>query len=228
MDPTSTSRWILLQIWRNLVLEPQLCCPEGVAYNDALHAYTLDGVPAPSVSEVLQLVNPDQYAMVSAEILERASKRGRAGHEMIALDTRNMLDIYELEDELLVSQYLAWDKIRHDLQIEVLYSERVVCSRRHKFCGTLDLIASLVYKGKRELWLLDAKFTAQLPPLVGVQVAAYSVAAEECLPAGHVPKRRGCIWIKNGTAKLVEMPNPADRAVFIAGRTLLNWREKNV
>lgn len=205
------------------MLEPQLACPEGLVYDDPSHRYLLDGESVPSVSELCKVVAPDLYAGIAEDIMMRAAKRGRNKHAMIALDVRDMLDFGALQDDML-DDWSAWDEFRTSTQFEVEYSERCVACRKHKYAGTLDLAGVLVYKGTRDKWVIDAKFTAAKPTLVDIQLAGYKGAAAESLP-GYEKARRGCLWIRNGTYKFFEATNPMDNAAVIAARTILYRRE---
>lgn len=207
------------------MLEPQMTCPPGVSFDQESHTYMMDGAPAPSVSALLNVVDPDVYAGIREDIMREAAERGSNCHDMIALDVRGDLDVTSLSGHL-VEDYLAWDDFREKFQFEAAHSERVVASRRHRYCGTLDLAGTLVYKGSRGNWLVDIKRTAARPGLVDIQTEAYKVAAVETL---GLPEdiRRGCLWIKrNGTFDFFELSNKSDRAVLLAARTIYQRRHQ--
>lgn len=206
------------------MLEPQLTCPEGVVYDDGAHTYHLDGALVPSVSALLKVINPDEYAGIDADVMARASARGSFRHDMIALDVRGQLDTAALDDA--VDDYLAWLQFCEDFRFKPQFSERVVACRAHKFCGTLDLAGTLVYKGTPGEWLVDIKFTAMLPVLVDPQTEAYRMAAVESI--GMDPKaRRGCLWIRNGKYRFVELTDRSSRALIVSARSIYHWRESH-
>lgn len=207
------------------MIEPQLTLPQGLEYNEAEHTYRLDGSTAPACSTVLKVIEPDMYLAVREEVMERARTRGTNGHAMIALDVRDQLDMASLTDQL-AEHYLAWDAFRHDYGFECEYSERCVASRKYGYAGTLDLAGRLTkHKRLRGRWLVDVKFVAAEPKLVGPQTAGYSLAAEESIPGWEKDTPRGCLWIRGDKYQFIECPRVSDRAVFIAARTVLNWRE---
>lgn len=204
-------------------MEPQLAAPDGVVYDDDAHTYRLDGRLVPSVSALLKVINPDEYAGICADVMAKASARGSRRHDMIALDVRGQLDVGNLPDDD-VGSYIAWQQFCEDYKFRASLSERIVCSREHKFCGTLDLGGTLVYKGTTEDWLVDIKFTAMLPVLVDPQTEAYRMAAVESL--GWSPKtRRGCLWIRNDKYQFVELTDKASRALIVSARSIYHWRE---
>lgn len=209
------------------MIEPQLTCPDGVIYNDAVHSYTIDGLLAPGCSSILKVVDPDAYQFVEAEVLERAATRGRNGHAMIALDVRNELDLSSLPEEH-EGHYIAWQKFCFDFGFVPTHSERVVCSRKYRYCGTIDLVGQLL-KHKRIVgrWQVDIKFIAAEPKMVELQTAGYNIAASECIDGYDPNTPRGCLWIKGDTYRFIECNNPGDRAVFISARNIYDWREKN-
>src|SRR5688572_28685678 len=136
------------------MIEPELTCPDGVVFDKAEHRYTMDGVRVPSVSTVLKVINPDQYDGIAEDIMQRAAERGNNGHNMIVLDVRDQLD-YNSLDGLLADHWEAWDRFRNDYQFDCQYSERIVCSRTHRYCGAIDLAGTLLVKRKRGPWTVD-------------------------------------------------------------------------
>lgn len=209
------------------MIEAQLTCPDGVIYNDAVHSYTIDGLSAPGCSTILKVVDPDAYAGIAAYIMERAARRGRDGHAMIALDCRGELDLATLPEQH-EDHYIAWQKFCADFGFVPQYSERIVCSRRHRFCGTIDLVGMLTkHKRKPFRWQVDIKYTSAEPKLVELQTAGYNIAASETLPGYDPDTPRGCLWITGEKYHFIECGNLGDRAVYISARNILDWREKN-
>lgn len=206
------------------MLDTPLTCPDGLVFDEAEHDYKLDGVVVPSVSRITHVVAPDLYAGIAEDIMQRAAARGHNKHLMIALDVRDNLDHGALSDEML-DDWSAWDQFRDHVQFDVEHSERCLASRKYKYAGTLDLAGTLVYKGSRDRWIIDAKFTAQLPSLVDIQLAAYRQAASESLPGYDDKTRRGCLWIRNGKYKFHEAKDRMDMAAVLAARTILHRRE---
>lgn len=208
-----------------MITEPQLFLPPGLEYDDASHSYRLDGNPVPAVSTLLKVVNPDQYEGVREEVMERARTRGVNGHHMIALDVRDQLDVGSLSDTL-TDNYLAWSQFCHDYGFIPRYSERCVASRKHQFAGTLDLAGELTkHKRLRGMWMVDVKYVAAEPQMVGPQTAGYDIAAEESIPGWEKNTPRGCLWIRGSTYRFIECPRASDRAVIISARTIYNYRE---
>lgn len=206
------------------MIEPELTAPVGVAYDDGAHTYTIDGVCVPSASTILKVIDPDKYGMIAEDVLMRAAARGSATHRMIALDVRSNLDVGALNGHL-VEDYLAWLDFCQVFDFEPTHSERIVASKRFQFCGTLDLAGNLTHKRRRGHWLVDIKRTSARPDLVGPQTAGYVLAAEESLTGFTEKTPRACLWIHDGKYDFIECNNPSDRAAFISGRTILNWRE---
>lgn len=210
------------------MLEPQLTLPERVTYDDDAHVYTIDGRPAPSVSAILEVIDPDKYAGIAEDVLARAAQKGSNSHAMVALDVRDDLDVGALSGHL-VDNYVAWQAFLDDYGFECEYSERVLASYRHGYCGTLDLCGHIKKhrnKAMRKRWQVDLKFTAAEPDMVGIQTAGYNIAAAETLAGYDVDTPRGCLWIRGDRYKFLELTNRSDFALFQAGRSIYSYRRE--
>lgn len=210
------------------MLEAQLTLPEGVTYDDDAHLYTINGKPAPSVSAILEVVDPDKYAGIAEDVLARAAEKGSNSHAMVALDVRDDLDVGALHGHL-VENYVAWRAFQDDYGFECEMSERVLASYRWGYCGTLDLSGQIKkhrVKAKRTRWQVDLKFTAAEPDMVGIQTAGYNIAASECIPGFDIDTPRGCLWIRGDRYKFLELTNRSDFALFQAGRSIYQYRRE--
>lgn len=209
------------------MLDPILHCPDpGVAFDEATHSYLVDGKKLPGVTTILKVVNPDQYAGIAEDVLQRASERGSNSHHMVALEVRDRLDLAALTGHL-VPNYDAWTQFCFDFGFRCEYSELVLVSRKYGYCGIIDMIGQLPkHKRKPGRWQVDLKFTAAEPHLVGPQTAGYNIAACETIPGYDLKTPRGCLWIRGDQYRFIECNNPLDYAAFLSARTIVNWRDK--
>lgn len=211
------------------MIEPQLTLPDRVTYDDDAHVYTIDGKPAPSVSAILELIDPDKYSGIAEDVLARAAERGHNSHAMVALDVRDDLDVGKLEGHL-VDNYIAWRAFCDDYDFQCTHSERVVASYRHNYCGTIDLLGTFgkhrnaKIRNHRRMVQVDEKFTAAMPDMVDIQTAGYNIAASETIGGYDIDTPRFCLWIRGDKYKLIELENPSDRAIFQAGRSIYQYR----
>lgn len=100
---------------------------------------------------------------------------------------------------------LAWWDERGIKQKQVLLTEQVVCSLRHKYAGTLDLALNL----GGSLWVIDLKTGKNLYPKYKLQLEAYALAYEEMNPGTRVDKL-GVLHLNDGRCRLVEYERCTD------------------
>jgi hypothetical protein len=113
-------------------------CPLG--FDAAQHAYTLHGMPVPSVTQVLKASGYIRLDGIPAAVLEAARLRGQHVHELLH---------YLLEDDLdpasvdpAYAGYVASARAYLDRNVaRVLRCEMRVFSLRHHCAGMLDLLA---------------------------------------------------------------------------------------
>lgn len=149
----------------------------GLVFDEARHAYTLDGVPVPGVTTALKVVSSADYAMVDPEVLERAAALGTAVHKLIELDCRGVLAVDQLDPQL-VPYFHHWRGFLATSGFKPLASELRVASRRYGYAGTLDLLGEL----NGGLALVDAKRVVRVMRSTGPQTAGYEVALREWRP----------------------------------------------
>lgn len=197
-------------------------CPPGVEFDEERHVYRVDGQEWSGVSARLKVLDPDAFSGVDPDLLARASSLGRRFHYAVALDVRGWLDLDELDDDL-IDYFLEWRAWREREQVEVLYSEVVVVSRRERFAGMLDL----VIRRNGRLGIVDMKRVYSLPRTVGPQTAGYALAfAETFNLAGSEPLDRFALHFPPDAqrARLVPLTSLNDRAAFLAANNVLKWR----
>lgn len=191
----------------------------SLTFDEARHAYTLDGQPVPGVTSVLKVCSAGDYANVDPEVLAVASARGTAVHRMIELDGQGVLDVERLAPEL--HPYLAmWREFLATSGFVPILQESRVASRRYGYAGTLDLFGYL------NDWfaLIDAKSVATLMRSTGPQTAAYELALREWMPhlvpEGARVRRFALQLPKGGPWRLHPLTDPGDQRVFLAARTI--------
>jgi hypothetical protein len=184
------------------------------------HAYTLDGVRVPSVTQVIKIVGQD-FSMVRDDVLEAKRQLGTAVHLACEL-----FDFDELDDDTLdpvLAPYLAaWVKFKADTGAQVLANEQQLAHQALRFAGTIDRVA--LFDGN--VWILDLKTSADPVPSYGVQLAGYAELFTEQQGTPVSKLRRATVHLcADGTYKLNEYKNPSDFAAFRACLALHNWKE---
>lgn len=192
---------------------------DALVFDEARHAYTLDGAPVPGVTSVLKVCSAADYAGVDPEVMANAAARGQAVHRLIELDGQGQLDEAALDP--MLRPYLAqWREFLAHSGFVPILQEHQVASRRYRYAGTLDLFGYL----DDHLALIDAKSVAKLMRSTGPQTAAYELALREWCPAilpEGVPVRRFALQLpKSGRWQLHPLRDRADQRVFLAARTV--------
>jgi len=153
------------------------------------HTYHLDGSPVPSVTQVLGDIIPGWHAE------EWYLQRGTAVHACAALVAQGQPFLH---DPQIDGQVAAVRRFFREVQPEVIACEERVYSARHRYAGTLDLIAKIA----GTLTLIDWK--ASISKSVPYQLAAYALAYSEPVKQGRI--RRGvAVQLKaDGTYRMSE------------------------
>ncbi|HEU0283497.1 MAG TPA: hypothetical protein VFQ99_06900 [Gallionella sp.] len=187
-----------------------------LTFDAATHTYRWRGVIVPSVTQILgQLTD---LSMVPPDVLERKRQIGTWVHAAIELDLKNDLD-YDSIGEDWRGYFDGWLKFKRESGFAVVDAEAKVYSEKYRYAGTLDLLGDLPKVGRA---LIDTKCTATMYPSVGPQTAAYAEAH------GATKAKRYALQLKpTGTYELHACPDKGDFGVFLAAKTLYDWRKKH-
>lgn len=195
----------------------------AVQFDAETHTYMLGANRLPSVTEVIRsVIAPDEYAGVSAEVLEHAAQRGRAVDRMIELDLSDELDPDSLSPEVL-PYWRAWERFpeRMAWRSEAPECQKLVVDAQRGYAGTLDIYL----RDSRRL--IDVKATALLPKTVGVQTAAYAGAYAAGNSIDPAAITRYCLHVTAAGCRLVQLATRSDGADFLAALRVYNWRQHN-
>lgn len=143
---------------------------EELSFDPVKHLYKLNGVPIPSVTQIMRPISLHKYQGIDAETLQHAADRGTNVHEAIEFYAKYGIDDIHGADRPYFEAFLKWVK---DYKPVIQESESMVYHRQLMYAGTLDMRA--VIAGKRTL--IDFKTTATLNDmLTTVQLEAYQRA----------------------------------------------------
>lgn len=146
----------------------------GLTFDEAAHAYALDGSPLPSVTQILAgLASYGQPIVRRDGWTEAARERGSDVHAAIHLLTLGKLDRSSLTEEI-APYIVAYEQFLRESFFEPMVVETRMASRVHRFAGTLDAV------GMRDgcMTLVDVKSGAY-SPWHDLQLAAYAILLEE-------------------------------------------------
>lgn len=113
----------------------------SVTCDEERHAYTVDGRPVPSVTEIASLITAAKYADSNAAVLAQAQRRGTEVHELCqAIDCGIEPEELEIPPELVgyVNAYLAFLR---DWAPEWDYMEKLVWTA--DYAGRADRIGRI-------------------------------------------------------------------------------------
>lgn len=176
----------------------------------------------------LVLENPEQYSTAEAAaggiygVNKRAMQRGSRVHAYADGSAT------EIEGE--EGYAIAYECFRATCQLEPIFKECNLYSRKHGYAGTTDLICCM---GGGEVWMLDYKTGKAVYDEAKLQLAAYR-AADFILPYGPNPEpvdlppidHTGVVLLgEDGTWSLTETHAPLD--VFLALMTVHRWQKGN-
>lgn len=173
------------------------------------HGYEIDGAPVPSVTEILEDLGLSDYSFVPEDDLDWAKDRGSAVHTATHFYDDGDLNDDDLDDRVR-PHVEAYKNFREDTGFEPTHIEIPVWHPVNRYAGTLDRIG--VLNGVSVL--VDLK-SGQPPPTVGLQTAAYQLAAK--CTYDLTPVKRFSLWLKDdGRYKLDPLDNWHDFDDFLS------------
>ena len=184
-----------------------------VEFDADLHRYTVAGEVLPSVTTILQVVNPIRGAMAAAA-------RGTEVHRLTEVYDLGQSEPVPAE---LAGYIVAYVNFLRDHNFEPLHIEERVHHPEHLYAGSLDRIGVL----HRDLAVVDIK-TGMIRPVTGLQLAAYQEAWNwNQYPREQVTHRYALHLHDDSTYDLIEYGDPDDFKRFLACLTLHEWLKAN-
>jgi hypothetical protein len=177
-----------------------------LAFDPAVHRYSLGGIQLPHVTRVLEHAGLVDYRFLGAN-REVYLERGRLVHQATADYDQGCLVESSVPPEIL--GYLgAWRAFRRDYGFVPSLIEYRVCHRQLSYAGTLDRVGRI---GDGTELLIDIK-SGVAPSAVSVQLAAYAA----CLPHPRARLRR-CVELHgDGTYRVIPYETSAYQRDFNA------------
>jgi hypothetical protein len=182
-----------------------------IQFDPATHSYTIDGQPAPSVTQILA----DMNFVDSTWFTDYSRERGKLVHRIIHWHVTGELDP-ETIDPVLQGYFSAWLAFEKDTGFVSTAPEVPMGSALHRFCGTPDHIGML----NRQEAAVDCK-TGAIAPWVGIQLAGYEILAAR-------PLKRYALQLKeDGKYSLKPFTDRQDRGIFLAALACWQWQHNN-
>ena len=203
--------------------------PGWLAYDPSeARAHTIDGRPAPSVTQILKTARlSSDFSMVAADVLERKRAIGQAAHAATHYHDEGDLVVRSVDPQ--VEPYLeAWRLFRAERRFQPVLLETVVASKVHHYIGRFDRLGT-VDDNQWVYVLLDMKTGDPDAGGAQWQLAAYEAALREMVPdlAPYTILRWSVQLRPDGTYNLEQYPkhgrtNRQDRHEFHAAACLVN------
>ena len=145
----------------------------GLKFNEEKHQYFLDGIPIPSVSEIIKPIHDKIYKDINKNTLEIASDKGIRVHRAIEFMSKYSLNKF---DEDIVGYVNAYKKFRNDNPTwELLHSELRTYNKALLYGMTIDE----VYQTEKGIVICDLKTTSTTHlGAWSVQLSAYKAGFE--------------------------------------------------
>jgi hypothetical protein len=204
----------------------------AIEFRESDHTYWHRGLEVPSVSRVLEPL--DDLSMIPKAILERKIAIGHAVHKAAEFIDRGCLDDASVHP-VIAGYVAAYRKFLAETGFVSKLIEQPVFSRSMWYAGTLDRAGEFPAGGrlpseiKPDLsTLLDLKTVLQMRASTAIQTVAYSKALAECRPDLPAPQQRVALQLQeDGGYELHSYNDPSDWTVFVACRTVLNFKAKH-
>lgn len=185
---------------------------DAITFRAEDHTYWKGTVQLPGFHEVLSIMLPGENYYANPSYY---AWRGREIHAITAEYDKGGA-ITNLEEET-AGFFAAYEKFLHDHEVIWLSIEQILHNERLQYCGTLDRYGMVDNKP----CILDIKTGVASDSITALQLCAYSMCITEALQYWYVLYLR-----KDGNYKLLNLYDPALRAVWIGVMNFYWWRKR--
>ena len=172
-----------------------------IEFDREKHAYYLDGVPLPSVTEI---ISGDKYDDIPTAILKRKADWGNRIHDWG--ETYALTGVRKHQSEMMKLSTDQAKRIIDRERIIIHSTEQIVYT--DKYAGTYDMYGTR--RGKTIL--IDIKTTYELDEhYLSLQLGMYKKAMES---SGKTVEQCACLWLPKGRfAMLVDVDPASDEEI---------------
>jgi hypothetical protein len=175
-------------------------------FDEASHRYTrADGLYVPSVTQVLKRVGYVDYSQVAADVLESASIRGTAVHQITEFLDTEFAGVPEAEIDLapINPEYLpyvqAWLRFKRECDVQILDSELQGIAEINGMPVGFKYDTRALVNGREAI--IEKKTCAEEYGYWGLQLAGYDLALPQCKTQLH--RERYAVQLRNnGTYRM--------------------------
>lgn len=197
-----------------------------IKYDKTTHTYSIGDRIIPNVTSIIERGGLGDFFNVSPSELEKRSVLGRFVHLISSLYDYDANDIEITTLAPTFRGYLnSWVRFRKDLDFVPDEIETIVYSKKYNFAGRLDRVGKI----DNIITLVDIKTGSDIYPSVAIQTAGYMLAYNEGKSIKQQIKRRIAVLLReDGTYKIKEFKDFADKNVFLACLTISNFKQKEL
>lgn len=178
------------------------------------HVYLVDGVPKPSVTEILNPITASFYYAINPATVDYARERGSRIHELTQMIDYGDQPFIPYELGGYIKAYLAFLR---DYKPEWHGIETLVYDAQRDVCGTIDRYGMI--GGKRAV--VDIKNQAN--PSVENKISVCAQTAEYAMAIGWRDSMRYALYLHaDGTYQLMECQKYEAKREFL-GIALFDW-----
>ena len=190
--------------------------PDVLQFDEASHAHMLNDVRLPSVTAVLDLLDP--FVETSAGI--EAGLRGTITHDACEYFDLDCLHEGAVPEDC-IGRVRAYQRFREQCGFQIEAIEFKFYHSKHLYAGRIDRVVNM-----RGLTILDIKSGAERPTHK-LQIAAYAEGYRDF--TGDKPKRAACVYLRDdGSYTLKWLDEPNALYDFLAALRCHNWRERHL
>ena len=185
----------------------------ALEYEDSTHTYSIEGRRVPSVTQVIDWLDPWHQTPEGIA----AGARGTIAHAACHLSDAGDWNPDGMDVEWL-GYVEGWQRFLRESGYIVIDSECVAYSEQLQFAGRADRVGDLNTKPT----LVDIK-SGGARACHKLQTAAYQAAFRT-----RKPLQRACVYLRaDGSYSLVMHKDPNDIYDFLAALRCVRWRERN-
>lgn len=198
-------------------------------FDEATHRYTrsADGLVVPSATQVLTRVGLASYDQIKADVLERASVRGTAVHQITEFLDTEFAGVPESEIDLtpVSPEYLpyvqAWLKFKRECDVRIIGVEQQFLADLNgmPFGMKYDVLGEV--NGRAAV--LEKKTCSSESSHWGIQLAAYDLGVGQC-PTQLRRDRYAVQLRKDGNYRLWPYKDEGDYNAFSWALALCWWQ----
>jgi len=206
----------------------------GCEFDEATHAYSMNGYVVPSVTRIIDHAGLTSYEMVRKEILERKSTIGVLVHLATKFYDRGTLD-WDSLDNYTRGRTEAWAQFRRETGFEPRIIEEPFIASINGMTYGMTVDREGLMAGRPSI--IEIKTTTNIAPWFGIQTAGYALGVPDpstgsgakATPRTLFARRRRMVvqLFEDGHYMKRDFNDPQDAEIFISSLHVTSWKLAN-